>query len=82
MKVKKCNVGMACIYNIASLACLLITHTNNKLSGTDYSRIVLIIGDLNGLGHLPEFAKQILNRKRGSCTDLYTWMAGSAEKVS
>ena len=33
----------------------------------DYSRIVLIIGDLNGLGHLPEFPEQILNRKQGSC---------------
>ena len=26
----------------------------------DHSHIVLIIGDLNGLGHLPEFADQIL----------------------
>ena len=25
----------------------------------DHSHIVLIIGDLNGLGHLPEFADQI-----------------------
>ena len=29
------------------------------LSSIDHSHIVLIIGDLNGLGHLPEFANQI-----------------------
>ena len=33
----------------------------------DYSLIVLIITNLNGLGHLPEFAEQLLNGKRGSC---------------
>ena len=29
----------------------------------DHSHIVLIIGDLNGLGHLPEFADQISGRQ-------------------
>ena len=29
----------------------------------DHSHTVLIIGDLNGLGHLPEFADQISGRQ-------------------
>ena len=29
----------------------------------DHSHIVLIIGDLKGLGHLPEFADQISSRQ-------------------
>ena len=29
----------------------------------DHSHIALIIGDLNGLGHLPEFANQISGRQ-------------------
>ena len=29
----------------------------------DHSQIVLIVGDLNGLGHLPDFADQISGRQ-------------------
>ena len=44
-----------------------IDYSHHFDSHIDYSRIVLIIGNLNGLGHVPEFAEQILNQKRGSC---------------
>ena len=48
---------------------------NNNI---DHSHIVLIIGDLNGLGHLPEFADQISGRQilangptRSDCRNQY-----------